>query len=185
MNKLVIFIVILFTAYSCKNTATYPIREPSAEMMDDRIMGKWKFSEDTNKLNYYEVYLANKECCPNQYHIRFWNRGGSNPSFESNGHFSKIGKETFFNVPYFETRETPHAFPVTGDDKYEMFPNSGFMFLHILEANKAYDKITAAVVGDTTMRSLENSEQVYNFVKANMNKPAFYSDTVHLYKISE
>lgn len=156
--------------YSCSNVSTYPISAPSEHLLEDRVIAKWKFLEDTNINNYYEVYRAHISY-PNQYHIRFWNRGGTNPTFESNGHFSKIDEEMFFNLPYFELG--------TGS---EIFQNEGYIFLHILEVNNEYDKITASVVGDTTMRQLKNSEGVLSYVKKNMNNPQFYTDTIHLVK---
>lgn len=205
MNKLVLLIVILFTSYSCKNTATYPISEPSAEMMDDRVAGKWKMIEDPVPENYYEVYRADKvfkdEDVKYLYHIRFWNRKGTNPTFESNLHFSKINKELFINLPYWQARahinhkanmsselymHNPDLYDTTiGVINDGFFKNFGYFLVKVLEFGEYNDKITLAVVGDPSLRSLNSQQEVYDHVAENMNKPAFYSDTVHLYKIGE
>ncbi len=163
-------IVLLQLIYGCSNISIYPISAPSEHVVEDRVIAKWKFLEDTNTHNFYEVYQAHVNY-PNQYHIRFWNRGGTNPTYESNGHFSKIDDEQFFNLPYFE--------PGTNGT---FFQNEGYIFLRLLDVNNEFDKITASVVGDTTMRQLRNSEEVLNYVKKNLNNPKFYSDTIHLIK---
>ncbi len=155
--------IVLLTG--CDNAANFPIAPPDAKATDARIIGRWQFEEDTNSHNFYEVYIAHKDY-PHQYHIRFWNRGGTNPTYESNMHFSDINGVRFINVPYFEE---------VGAKQYG--------FLKILSANEDMSKFTAAVVGDTTMYKITSADILRKRIISNMNNPKFYSDTVHFYKM--
>lgn len=157
---------IVLLGSSCKNTASYALdKEPVPEIQKDQVMGRWKFEEDTNSGNFYEITKADVSI-PNQYHIRFWNRGGANPSYEANGFFSVVKGYGFFNVPYFEKGLT----------------NFGYGFLKLVEIDADFTRLTAAVVGDETMRSLASEAEVRKYVTAHVDDPAFYSDTIHLFK---
>ncbi len=145
--------------------AQYPIDGPSTENLNDGILGRWKFKEDTNKNNFYEI-IRGKPYAEDKYHIKFWNRGGTNPTYESNMHFSKIANIQFINVPYFEAN----------------FSRNGFFFLKILEISPDFTKITAAVFHDNTLWEL-NQEDLSQRITQNVNNPAYFSDTVHLFKI--
>ncbi len=164
--KLVI-IVALSLLTACRNVARFPIAEPDKALLDDRITGRWKFHEDTNSRNFYEIIPRRQPYMLDRYHLKFWNRNGTNPTYEGNMHFSKIDGVLFANVPYFE------------DD----FTHQGFIFLRILDINATYDEVTAAVVGDTTLWLLNSQAEVRERIQKNMNKPSFYSDTFNFYKM--
>ncbi len=150
--------------FSCKNVSTFPISAPSAANVEDRLIGKWKFTEDTNKHNFYAVTAG---YTPNCYHVKFWNRGGTNPTFEAEMHCSKIGSSMFINVPYWE----------------DGFTNRGFIFLKVLNTNADFSTMTTAAVADTTMRRLKNSDAVKAYVTKHLNDPHFYRDTAHFFKV--
>lgn len=173
-TNLIILIAALLSIHlcSCKNVATYPISQPTDNCIENRINGVWKFREDTNSKNFYEIYQRDSTWT-NTYHTRFWNRGGENPTYEGNIFFSKIGKTLFINVPYWDYDEV--------NDKY--FQNKGYMFLKIVAANAAFDKLTVAVVNDTTMRRLKNSDEVRAYVTKNMNNKSFFQEEKHFYKV--
>ena len=145
--------------------AKYPIDAPSMDNLNDGILGRWKFEEDTNKNNFYEI-IRRKPYALDKYHIKFWDRGGTNPSYEANMHFSKIGNALFINVPYFEGN----------------FSHSGFFFLKVVEMSADVSKITAVVVKDKSLWQL-NEAEVKQSIMNNMKKPSYYRDTVHLYKL--
>lgn len=157
----VLLLTVLLTG-SCKNVANFPIAPPDATATDDRIIGKWQFKEDTNANNYYEVYSGYES---NTYHIRFWDRGGTNPTYESNLHFSDVNGIRFINVLNFETGSLQYG------------------FLKILSSNVDFTKFTAAVVGDENMGRITSQEKLNAHIIKNMNNPRFYSDTIHFYKI--
>ena len=145
--------------------ARFPIDEPSADNLHDGLVGKWKFEEDTNRNNFYEV-IRKKPYALDRYHLRFWDHGGTHPTYEANLHFSKVGNALFINMPYFE----------------ENFTRKGFFFLKVLDTNSGFTKITAAIVGDNTL--WEQSEAgVKQRIAKNMNNPSYFSDTIHLYKL--
>lgn len=163
--RLLIPVFVILSVYcSCDNISTYPISQPDASLDDDRLIGKWKFEEDTNKNNFYEVY---ESAYPHQYHVRFWNRGGTNPTYEGNVYYSKVQGDRFLNIPYFTN-------PLEGH---------WYIFLRILDINKDGSKMTGAVVGDENMLKLQSEKEAYNYIAENKNMPEFYLDTVHLFKV--
>ena len=168
MKRLVLILLLLpvFAHAQVRNVmAQYPIDKPSMENLVDGITGNWKLREDTNKNNFYEIIIGSPYA-EDKYHIKFWDRGGTNPTYESNLHFSKIGSTLFINVPYFETE----------------FTHKGYFFLRILNISPDHSHITAAMVHDTNLWNLSEAE-VKQHIEKNINNPAYYSDTVHLYKV--
>lgn len=169
MKKLLFILLLLplFADGQVRNfVAQFPIDAPSMENLNDGIRGRWKFVEDTNKGNFYEV-IRGKPYAEDKYHLKFWDRGGKNPTYESNMHFSKIGNILFINVPYFE-----------GD-----FSHQGFFFLRVLDINPDFTKMTAELVHDTNLWNLKQAE-VKQRISQNINNRAYYSDTLHFYKVS-
>ena len=167
MKKYLAYILAALFIFSigCKSVARYPIDDPSTANLDDRILGRWKFEEDTNKNNFYEV-IRRQPYAMDRYHVKLWDRGGTNPTYEANMHFSKIGDARFINVPYFE----------------KGFTHMGFFFLKILEVNADFTKMTTATVHDTTLWEL-NQAGVKQRITRNVNNPSYYYDTVHFYKV--
>jgi len=52
----------------------------------------------------------------------------------------------------------------------------------VLDSNSRFTKITAAVVGDATLWNLAEAD-VKKRIAKNMNKPSYFIDTIHLYKV--
>jgi hypothetical protein len=173
MKKYLVGTLVVLTLLSsgCKNVAKFPIDDPSTSNLDDGLIGKWKFDEDTDKRNFYEVYRKDAPYDPLKYHVRFWNRGGTNPTYEANVYLSKIDGVRFINVPYWEDG---------GEGAH--FSHLGYFFLKILKVNADFTKMTTATVYDTTMWEL-NQSGVKQRITRNLNNPAFYYDTVHFYKM--
>lgn len=145
--------------------ARYPIDEPAMENLDDGIKGKWKFAEDTNRNNYYEV-LRGDPYATDKYHIIFWGRGGTNAGYESNLHFSKIGRTRFINVPFSDRASS----------------RRGYFFLKILDTDAGFTKMTAVAYNDTTLWN-QPQEQIKKRISRNIGNPAYFRDTVHFYKV--
>lgn len=170
MLRILLFLValpLLCGAQINKIEAKFAIDKPSSKDLMDGAIGRWKFKGDPNKKNFYEI-IRKAPYKLDRYHIKYWDGDGTNPSFESNLHFSKIGNTTFINVPYFEGN----------------FEHQGFFFLKVISISKDFSKITAVVVHDEHMWDLKENE-VRQHIKANMNNAAYYRDTVHLYKIEQ
>ena len=161
-----IILLLIAVVAGCKSVANFPISAPSSTDREDRIAGRWKLTEDTNKNNFFAIEKGN-DYNPDKYHVQFWNKGGTNPTYEVEAYFSKIGNSMFLNVPY----------PEKGMEK------RGYFFLKILDANADYTKITTATVHDTTLRSLKNEREVLKLITENIDNPAFYYDTCHFYKL--
>jgi len=154
-------------ASGCKNAARFPIAGPDKALLNDRITGRWKFHEDTNTHNLYEILSRRQPYPLDRYHVLFWDQGGAHASYEGNMYFSKIDSVLFVNVP---CRNAARSEP-------------GFVFLRILDINDACDEITIAVVGDTTLWQLSSQAEVRGRIASNMNNPSFYSDTLNFYKM--
>lgn len=164
MKPITLLIITLLLFSSCKYTSTYPIDDAKENCMNDAIIGKWKLKEDTNKNNFYEVYRS--VFSPNNsYHIRFFDRGGRNPHYEADVHFSCLESAQFLNVTYWE---------------YDLDKNRGYFFLRILNVN---DKdATVAMVTDNSLRELSNKEAVRQRITKNLSNPQYFKDTFHFYK---
>ena len=162
---LLIFLPLFANGQVRNLVAQYPISAPSKENLKDGILGRWKFKEDTNKNNFYEIIRGNPYA-EDKYHIKFWDRGGKNPSFESNMHFSKIGDLWFINVPYFERD----------------FSRQGYFFLKVIDYSSDFTKLIAVVYHDNTLWDL-SQEEVTRRITQNANISKYYTDTVHLFKI--
>lgn len=161
----IIFALSVIFIAGCKSVANYPIDDPLAANADDRLIGKWKFREDTNKLNFYTI---RKSETPYKYHAQFWNRSGTNPTYEGSVYFSKIDNSLFLNIPCWEEEEEKMT----------------YFFLKILAVNADYSQLTTATVFDTTMSTLKSKAEVRERIMKNLDNPEFYSDTVHFYKIN-
>jgi hypothetical protein len=158
--------LLVIYACSCKNVATYPISEPSDECVQDWITGKWKFREDTDRNNFYEVSkLTGKD--KNKYHIQAWNWASPAPTYETDFYFSKIDGSLFVNIAYV-------AF---GKEK------QGFGFLKVSDINPGLDKLTLDCINDTTMQSLRSSADVMAHLTKNIANPAFYHSSLHFFKV--
>lgn len=159
--------------FSCGTPSVYPIDNPSAKTKDNRIIGKWKYENDTNKANFYAI---SKSVDPYKYHVKFWNRGGTNPTYEANIYFSKIGKTKFINVPYWEKTSQ------TGDD-FKDWTNRGYFFLRILKINKDFTRITTATVNDEKIKAIKSKAELRRYLSKNINNPNICSDTASFYKL--
>ncbi len=169
MKKALLFLPLLVFMFlcSCKSICKFPITDASSNNLNDSLIGNWKFEEDTNKNNFYEVFSGYPGYETNMYHVKFWNRGGTNPTYESIAFLSKIGGATFINVGYSEYNGNDH---------------NGYLFLKILSVNKTFTKMTTTTVHDTTLWTL-NQKQLQKRIIENLNNPAYYYDTVHFYKV--
>jgi hypothetical protein len=161
---------------ACGTPSRYAISNPSAKAADDRIVGKWKYEEDTNKNNFYAITKAYKGY-PHQYHVKFWNRGGTNPTYEFNVYFSEIDGTKFINIPFYEKLKQPRD----GKD----WENKGYFFLKVVNSNQDFSRITTATVNDKALKKMKNSSEVRKYLAKNINNPKSYSDTAHFYKVRE
>ena len=167
---LLIFPVFVVLSFGCKSVSQFPMDEPSAEYLNDKLIGKWKTVEDSDKNNFFEIA---KSMAANKYKVKYWNRGGTNPTYEANVFFSKINNTLFLNIPYWhEDREKSY------------YQTVGYFFVKIVNVNSDYSKLTTATVSDTSLGRLGSQLEVYNRIAKNLNNRSYYSDTVHFYKIN-
>ena len=168
MRVYIWLVLCLLTFAACESVSKYPIDAPGSAS-DSRFSGIWKFREDTNSKNFYEVAYSTYN---HQYHVKFWDRGGTNPTYEANVYFTKIGDATFINMPYYNPANS-----VTGKDY------NYFFFLKILYVNKDFSEMTTATIHDSTLIKLESSAEVKAHISRHLEDPRFYYDTAHLYKV--
>lgn len=173
LSSIVLSIMLL---YSCGTPSPFPLTLPSNAFAEDRIVGNWKMEEDTNTKNFYEVKQRDTVDRFN-YHVRFFNRGGSNPTYEANIFFSDVGNTKFINVPYWVD--------VDGPGDLMGWDNRGFFFVRIIDANDDYTRLTTATVNTATLKEFSNSILLKKYIEMNINNPDIYSDTVHFYKVNK
>lgn len=130
--------------------------------------------EDTNKHNFYEITQSVED---DKYHVRFFNRGGTNPTYETNIFFSEIevagkSKVKFLNVPYWKKT-------------LGKWDNKGYFFVRVLESSDDFSSITTATVNDTELSHKGAESEVKEYVLENIDNPEMYSDTVHFYKVDK
>jgi hypothetical protein len=167
---LLVLPVLFVLLHGCKSVAKFPMDEPLADYANDYIIGKWKPMEDSDKNNFFEI---TKAMSGPKYHVKYWNRGGTNPTYEANVFFSKINNYLFLNVPYWHENRDDRSY----------YQASGYFFVKIINVNSDHTKMTTATIRDTTLGSLASSLEVYNRTAKNLNNRFYYSDTVHFIKL--
>ena len=175
------FVLCALLLFACGTPSPFPLSFPNSQAADDRIVGNWKMVEDTNTNNFYEITKADvKYGLDFQYHVRFFNRGGSNPTHEANiflSDFGRFGKDSgikFINVPYWTK--------VDGEGDGMGWEGRGYFLVRILEADKDFSNITTATVNHPALSQFRRAAQLENFMDEHVNNPKIYSDTVHVYK---
>ena len=188
MNIYRTIIAILICAIcSCKSFSYYPIDDHPVVKMDTSLLGIWRAVEDTNKKDFILIqnfadvtrnldesfkkeasYIADEKNKEFMYYITRFDNDGTNPHFQQFNCFISIVKgQKFWNIQYEPGRT-----------------DEGFLFERVIKINKSFDTITTAMIADTTMMNLHNSTEVRNYVERNINKPSFYSDTLHFYRVN-
>ena len=177
--KIAFFLSILFIT-GCKSYSTHSIDEKSKIKIDARLLGTWKAIEDTDTKNcivvqsYNDLFpnwapsdvdSVNKDC---YYFVTYLNRHGRNPLYQQFSAFlSKVQNASFLNLHYW-------------DDSVE----NGFLLIRIIKMNNAADSITTALVADSTLKNIQNSASLRQRISSHLNSSAFYSDTLHFYKVN-
>lgn len=161
---------------ACGTPSPFPLSFPSSKNTDDRIVGNWKLMEDTNKYNFYEVTKRDMDG-DFQYHVRFFDKGGINPSYEASIFFSNIGDIKFLNVPYFQKIE--------GKDGSDDWNDRGYFFVRILQTDKDFNNVTTATVNSSSLTRIGSAFLLRTYMNLNVNNPHIYSDTVHFYKVNQ
>ncbi len=145
-------------------------------LKDTAFVNHFYFRKDLEALKgYYKDFIKRQD---HEYAITRMDGNGRGAHYQQWGSFlSKVGDATFFNIMY---NHTPDEHGEYISEKKE----EGYFFLRLIRVNKAGDTMITAVVADTAMRSMKSSKAVRNRIAKNLNNPAFYSDTLHFYKVS-
>ncbi len=190
----------------CENYSKYGIDERPITKIDTNMFGIWKALEDSNRYDYFIVqsaddlfkeygqwvaknattqpttakdfvkrYKETKEARDYKYYITRMDNDGLNRHYEKFGAFpSKVGRATFLNIPYFNFDKLAEG----GEDE------EGYMFVRILDVKHNNYLMTVAVVSDKSLKYLPSSAAVRKHISKNLNNPLFYSDTLHLIRVS-
>ena len=190
--KLIFAFYCLVTLFGCNVFSIYPIDEQPLIKLDTRFLGKWKIIEDTDKANYLSIRempgieyqtAAELKLKPYNLYVTYWNRHGVNPVYgDFTWYISKIGNKRFINI---------HGTNIPADESFEALEKGvglnkkwGFYFADIVNINQRADSIILAIVGDSTLKDLTNSQQVRERIQSNMNNRNFYSHVLHLYRVN-
>lgn len=111
------------------------------------------------------------------YYATYFNAHGKNPLYEQwSVYTSEINKVQFLNIPY-------RYDPGFDDKRPTTDPHiKGYFFVRIISKNN--DKLTTALVADSTLKYLKSAAAVRERIAKNINNKHFYSDTLHFYKVS-
>jgi hypothetical protein len=167
---LLLFPLLFIASFGCKSVSRFPMDDPSPDLANNMILGKWRAYEDTEKNNFFEV---TKSRFANKYHVKYWNLGGVNPIYESYVFFSKINNTLFLNVSYWDDNRN--------DSMY--YQQTGYILVKIINADHDYNNVTTATVSDQGLYAFGSKLEVFNRVARNMNSKSYYSDTLHFYKM--
>lgn len=208
MQKLFLLLLVLITAAGCKNYSKYPIDSTASVKPDSRLLGIWKAVEDTNSYDFFVVQKAedifddfkkkwaqyklgssqDKKIYDNAYneyivhkdHYLYLTRmvdSGRGDRYRQWGSFiSVVGNQQFLNIEY--------QYSPGFASKQSLPDERGYLLLRIIAANKAFDTVSVAMVNDPALKHLTSAEKVRRYVAANQHAHAFYTDTLHLYKVS-
>ena len=161
MKNLLLFVLAGLAIYSsgCNSVAQFPISDPATDTFSKGFVGKWKFDEDSNKNNYYEIEWG-LPYSTDAYHVKFWDRGGMNPTIEMSINMTKIGGDIFISIPYLKSHGWGYS-------------PRGYFFLKVIDINKDFTKMTTATVHDSTMWEL-NAVGIRQRIARTLNNPNYY-----------
>lgn len=198
-------LMLLVCLIGCKSYSKYSIDEQPIIKADFSLCGIWKCEEDKDKRNaiivqdydnasfhnaqeytrkeqmltrsnplYYSTFYDEAVSLKNRDYEYWVTTNYNNTQYAQWGVFpSEVGYNTFLNVSYREI--------FYGKNK-NIREEKGFFFLRILESSDTH--VTTALVCDPVLKNLKSSAEVRELIYRRMNQPAFYSDTLHFYKIS-
>ena len=77
-----------------------------------------------------------------------------------------------------------HNIPYVNGEFVRREETNGFFFVRLIKINATHDTITTAIIADTVMKNLRE-KQVREHIAKHVADPAFYSDTLHFYKVND
>jgi len=175
-----LWILLATLTWGCRSYSRYPIDQKPIIKIDTAILGSWKAVEDTDRKNFLLIqnshdaipegyYTDSADQVKHKdyyYYITYFNRHGKNPLYQQwTAFLSDINNEKFVNVVYMHE----HV--------------SGYLLVK-LNINSTNDTITTALVADTALKYFHSSEYVRDQIIKHADDPAFYSDTLHFYKLN-
>jgi hypothetical protein len=193
MNKSIISAVTLFILLLCTACRSYsPYRlEMVPSNIDTNLLGIWKAEEDTDRANYFLVqsegyrypetskfksdnrYLSTTST----YFITYMDHKGINPHYQQfSAWLSKIGQARFLTILYWHQKV---------DSAGEYYRDWGYFFVRLIDFNAERKKLTTAIIADTTLPRIGSMDELRRLVQVNIEESTFYSDTMHLTKISD
>ena len=189
-----IVIMFIFWMVGCKSYSKYTIDSKPSIKIDTGLLGIWKAVEDTDKANFIliqnlddaEYKIEEKwrkknksyETRDYDYYLTYMHQHGSHPHYRQFTAFlSTVNKSKFLNVAYYYTPYVK-GHPINNQSE------EGYFFVRLVHLSRKYDTLVTAIVADTTLKYLKSSAEVRERITKNVNNPAFYSDTLHFYKVS-
>jgi hypothetical protein len=189
-------IVLIALTAGCKSYSKHTIDMQPMVKIDTSMLGIWKALEDTERGNYILVQsfddivrgltgdksdsklIMDETGQSHYYYLTRMNGQGLNAQYVQQGAFpSRIGNATFLNVDYSHTPGN------NGKEGAGGKAEEGYFFVKV-EMNEARNVITTYYVNDPDLQYMSSSKEVRNMIARNMNRPSFYSNTLHFYKVS-
>jgi hypothetical protein len=155
-------VLLLCFLAGCDDLSKYPIDEKPIVKTDTRLVGKWAEKKEKGRNSIYT--MAKKD--ETSYNILIKD-SKSKISEQYDAFLSDVNAATFLNVACKNDRDSLQ----------------GYSLIRILNINAAGNMLTAASVADSTMKDITSSAAVRERIRAHLNDPKFYRDTVLFYKV--
>ena len=144
--------------------AKYALDKTSSVIADTNLIGIWKMDADTDPHNYFVLERSDYY----NYVFTYMNKEGSNRTYENIGaFFSDVNGTKFLNLSYYDwnTHE------------------GGYFFLKVTDIDKRGFHLTAELVADTTLHSINSAAEVRERIAKNIDNPNYFKKKVHFRKI--
>jgi hypothetical protein len=137
-----------------------------------------------NQSKYIQTYPNYNEVKDCMYFLTYFNYHGQAALYRQwDAFISNVGNFNFLNMRYWHT---PVGVSENGDSVWRNGAETeGYLIVRFIDINSGRNKITAAIVADTSMKFLKNPAEVRSRIQKNLNNRKFYSDTMHFYKVSD
>ena len=159
-NYFVVAVVAFIFLISCafSNISIFSIDDYPMHKVDERLLGKWKLLEDTTGQSFFTVRMDGEY----QYKISGRvNAGGNNYLNQSTAFVSEIGSVQFLNITC----------------NYNNI--KGYVFLKLADIDTIQKTVTAFMISDSTLNTIESRQELKDIITANINNPGFYNKGLH------
>ena len=154
----------VFVLTGCEGSK-FPLSDPADSVVDERIVGSWKFvGDDSDKASYVNIFAFNDR----EYYVETWEDGDEDELLRLNVFSTDIDGIFFANMSCIncdEDDDEPYIFV-----RYELVSDDELM-VELIDDDE-YDEI----------QELESIDAVNYYVRKRMRENTFYDDEAGIYQ---